>query len=882
VIAEPTLEHYVYYLRRVEGDTHKAIQERCAAFEGELRALLAHLECLSGQAILTWEWPQEGEDRRISQFVVRTDWLENPATGRLCFVAACVYGDVYWIQVGYGQRGQAGPESFASLRDNAWQPSIMEHLLGSSVYLCGIVANKRDELAAQALAAYTGDSLGSIVSTCLTDDRARLFGSPQQPYVAALFYPNAECEAWAGEAFLNNIVPRLDLYRHKADRQLAWCEENLPVLSEQEQELRDVSGQLSEASPAAVPASGVELLRQFIQLYQVYDGNVGMLTDRQTTVGISLHNLGVVLGELGPLPKDHLLSAAHDCLWERHEQLEANLERADRTRQQVEETISTLKAELELDHLASLQAEPAETGLIERGRFPGALPPFEAEMHSPQIEINPSQEISLPGPEMNLLQQIYRGYAQVAVKKEFGGGYSGTRVLLTLPARASGRSTALRVAKLGPALELRRERDNYRQYVGDSLPYCAAPVEWDRYYEQDNQAGLSYLFVGGGALGETMDLEEYYIEAVSSRAVDRVVRTLDYLLDKELGQRWYIEYDTLDCPFAAEYGRHLVEHLRLKLRPGFPDALWPVGQPPRPADGYQQIKVDAVPREYAVIQPGTSLLVEGLVVRKIKHSVIKLQDPDGQGIVVRVELEPESDTVQGLKLGDRVGARGEVVYNRRGRMEGLVRAAFPNLVPAVGSEHVTLPGVPGTYLNPLEVYPCVLSKRLKNSRESCVHGDLHLRNVLVDAFGIGRLIDFARVEIRHNLFDFVKLETYVRVAGLAGVDVHFSLNDYVRFEEALAAATLGEDGVACPDNSHLRSAYQVILAIRDIAQKYMGREPDFKCEYFPALFLYCLAVIKYYQKDTPKPTRLAFATACVLGQYVLGDDDHACLSAQPP
>ena len=285
MIAEPTLEHYVYYLRRVEGDTHKAIQEHCAAFEGELRALLAHLECLSGQAIPTREWPQERTDHRISQFVVRTDWLENPATGRLCFVAACEYGDVYWIQVGYAQRGQAGPESFASLRDDVWQPSIVEHLLGSSVYLCGIVADQRDELATQALAAYTGDSLSPIVSTCLSDDRARLFGSPQQPYAAALFYPDAECEAWAGEAILNNVVPRLELYRHKADRQIGWCEENLAVLSEQEEELHDLLRQLSGAPPADTSASGMELLRQLVQRYRAYDGNgsrPGTRTRRRT------------------------------------------------------------------------------------------------------------------------------------------------------------------------------------------------------------------------------------------------------------------------------------------------------------------------------------------------------------------------------------------------------------------------------------------------------------------------------------------------------------------------------------------------------------------------------------------------------------------------
>ena len=59
LIAEPTLEQYIYYLRRAVGDDTKAVQERREAFEGELRGILAHLEHLSGQSIPALEWPQE-------------------------------------------------------------------------------------------------------------------------------------------------------------------------------------------------------------------------------------------------------------------------------------------------------------------------------------------------------------------------------------------------------------------------------------------------------------------------------------------------------------------------------------------------------------------------------------------------------------------------------------------------------------------------------------------------------------------------------------------------------------------------------------------------------------------------------------------------------
>jgi hypothetical protein len=256
-----------------------------------------------------------------------------------------------------------------------------------------------------------------------------------------------------------------------------------------------------------------------------------------------------------------------------------------------------------------------------------------------------------------------------------------------------------------------------------------------------------------------------------------------------------------------------------------------------------------------------------MVVTRVKHGEVKLQDLGGQGTVVRVEFAPESGAARGLEIGDRAGVRGQVLYNRRGRMEQIIRDAFPGLTPGPHEASIALPGIPGKHANPLKIYPQILSSILKG-RRSCVHGDLHLRNVLVDEWGRAWLIDFARVEKRHNLFDFIKLETYVRLRALAHDDLTFSLDEYVQFEEALAATILGEGGTTCPDNDHLQFAYKVILAIRDIARKYMGREPDFRKEFFPALFLYCLAMIKYYQEDSPRPTRLAYATATVLGRYL--------------
>lgn len=874
MIAEPTLEHFVYYLRRVEGDTTKAARERRAAFERELGALIDHLEHLSGQAVPTWEWPQEIQDRRVSQRIKRVDWLDNPKTRRSYFVEARTYGDVYWLQVGYYQEEESDPSVFVGLRDEMWHPSAEEHLLGDSIYLCGIVANEVETLAARTLESYAGDS-NPMLSTLLADGRTSLHTTSEQPHLTVIFYPDAKHEEEVSQAFLNDVALRLELYKHKVDRQLAWCEENLRILSEQEQALRDLLEKVDGA-----PQGSAQFLERLTQLYRVFSGNVGMLTERQMTVGINLGNLDAVLEELTPLGEDRLPSAARARLRGRQAQLEADLAFADHSRQQAERTIGALTTELALERpIGTLRTQGGATP-IEWTGWPGAPPLIESEIealtpHSkpsqsviyPRIEVPPGVVRRLTAGDKTLLQQVYRGYTRVLVEKEFGGGFGGARVLRILPITPSGRSSARKVTKIGPATELRRERDNYVRYVEDHLPFCAARVEWARYHEQDDQSGLNYISVGGGSLGEVVDLEEYYL-GVSPDSVGQIVKTLGDLLDRELGQNWYDQNDPLHCFFAAEYSRHMIGHLRLRLRQGSSDALWPVDQPPHEAEGYQCIEVEDIPYEYETKEAGELLSIKGMVVKKIKHGEVKLQDSTDQGIVVRVEFDPESDIVDGLELGSTVGVRGEVVYNRRGRMAWIVSSVFPELSPKVDEECIELPGVAGTYPNPLGVYPNKLG-RILEGKKSYIHGDLNLRNVLVDESGKGWLIDFAKVETRHNLFDFIKLETYVRLMELGRDGYSLSLGDYIQFEEALTHATLRRKGdVSCPGNAQLQVAYHIILAIRSIAQKYMGREPDFGNEYFPALFLYCLAVMKYYQKTQPRPTRLVFSTACVLGKYL--------------
>lgn len=365
-------------------------------------------------------------------------------------------------------------------------------------------------------------------------------------------------------------------------------------------------------------------------------------------------------------------------------------------------------------------------------------------------ELSKASNIHLTETERESIQNVHKGYQKIILEKEFGGGFSGTRVFLVLPVRFNGVADARVVTKTGPAEALRREKENYDHYAGRALPFNAAQVR--ECYEQGDQAALNYVFAGGAALGKTMSLEDYY----HAQTAEMVNKTLDILLDKVLGEAWYGQTQPFNGLFREEYGRHLPSHEKL---------------------------------------------------------------------------------------------------------EEIVKAIYPRL-SLVDGKYIQIQGVNETYLDPLKIYSILLERSLK-SRRSFVHGDLHVRNVLVDESGGGWLIDFAKVRERHNLFDFIKLETYIRLIALAQVSGAFSLNEYAQFERALNATTLGQDSTP-PANIELKKAYQVIQTIRRIARKYMGHKPDFKNEYFPALFLYGLSMLKYFPVNGPIPTQLMYMTSCAL------------------
>jgi Tfp pilus assembly protein PilF len=142
------------------------------------------------------------------------------------------------------------------------------------------------------------------------------------------------------------------------------------------------------------------------------------------------------------------------------------------------------------------------------------------------------------------------------------------------------------------------------------------------------------------------------------------------------------------------------------------------------------------------------------------------------------------------------------------------------------------------------------------------------------------LIDFGRVREGHTLFDFIKLETYLRLDVLSKAP-GFALTEYVRFEEALADATrYGLQKAGVPTNRELLKAFRVIWATRRLAGRFHPQETLAET-YFRCLLLYNLAVLKYAreaalvqdgdakeQVHQLRAAQLCFIAAAVQGRWL--------------
>ena len=161
-------------------------------------------------------------------------------------------------------------------------------------------------------------------------------------------------------------------------------------------------------------------------------------------------------------------------------------------------------------------------------------------------------------------------------------------------------------------------------------------------------------------------------------------------------------------------------------------------------------------------------------------------------------------------------------------------------------EYIDLPHGMGRSLNPLHFVEHVLPGRLEEKwsvYEGSVHGDLNLRNVLMDEGKNLWLIDFAMTGYSHILRDIAKLEAVLKME-MVPVPTEDRLFSLLELEKIfLSPRGLGEipevpEGTWDPE---VMKAFQVVSRLRRYADSITLLDDDIR-QYWLALLYYTLAV----------------------------------------
>jgi len=293
----------------------------------------------------------------------------------------------------------------------------------------------------------------------------------------------------------------------------------------------------------------------------------------------------------------------------------------------------------------------------------------------------------------------------------------------------------------------------------------------------------------------------------------------------------------------------------------------------REANNYRRIKPFLGGHRLAVLEGETySCQIGGLLYR-----LIGAQEWESIRTFGKVFLDEDTETV--IDLLERffrqtfgglfADARRETINLTATYAEGLhltpqkLRTALEGFHPeALNDPCVRFKELKGDYINPVMwALPGDDFRRFEVVSGRCLcHGDLHGRNILVDADGHFWLIDFARAAESHALRDFAELETDIKFNLLPVVDSEVLLP----LEQALLAPADFRE--ASPEtslaNGQLDHTYKVVSALRRIASELIDLEGDMR-EYYQALFLHTLNIMRLRHISAEKKEHALLAAALI-------------------
>lgn len=462
--------------------------------------------------------------------------------------------------------------------------------------------------------------------------------------------------------------------------------------------------------------------------------------------------------------------------------------------------------------------------------------------------------LSVPSEAEAVLKIMFADCQRVVIIREFGAGFSGSRIFLVRPI-VDERTARLRtVVKLGSISLIEKEWQAYQGCIRDRLP-DAAQIQGNPVFPRGSGwGGIRYSLQGSGGTFEIQSLHSYLRQAD--------VEDINFILGrlfKRLEQILQQSSSAFEFYLQASYDRILP--INYLIEPTVTSGEAPTTLSPETV--FDQ-----------PLKSGDLVRVEGFIITKVdpKYKSVTLNLPGSSSPTsYQLRLKP-IETIGADRLGQVMNpVEGVVIETRQDKLEAEVRRALGPTFDLV-AETVSWSDSPA-FPNPLTIWPIILNE-VRDIKVACIHGDLNMENILVDPKTRDvSLIDFAEACQDHVLHDFLRLETEVVTKIIPEILHQHSLpaEAISAFYQQLHIAVSQPSQAATPSNRALERPWVILLSIREIAKQYLRKYNDWT-EYYQGLMLYLLGALKFKNLDemdeapAPLPKQVAFwGAATVMG-----------------
>lgn len=491
--------------------------------------------------------------------------------------------------------------------------------------------------------------------------------------------------------------------------------------------------------------------------------------------------------------------------------------------------------------------------------------------------------------EQELLTKMFPLADKLEIIKEFTDGYSATRVLLCRPT-GDGRDALQAVIKMGERTLIEKEWQATQYHLLDQvLPNFVAVQSPPTYvYTKDGmcRGGLFYQQVGAGIF-HVENLSRYAISAT----IDDIWHVLKNRLLAQLDALWKATWEWTDLDVRASYDSLLP--VNFLAEPG----VVPHGMRSKPVILLDGLELCAAGADMPEIQQGGWIELENFEVTEInrKEHEVTLNLPrrnqkNAQSYRLRLNA-PE--LCKQIRVGERLPPTAcQVLQLRSAKLLALVRKSVDSAVD-LSQPSLSLPDVDDIWLpNPLLILPKLL-QRSQKAGFATIHGDLNLRNILVDIDARSTyIIDCASARCDHVLHDLLRLERDILTGPLTEVffQSELSFADIYTLLLSVHCAVQGdphEPGqFALPKELPpiLQKFYLMLVTIRRAAIPILNPDVLWK-EYYAGLTIHLLGSLKFKDFDNApsghQPKAIAFWSAAIITGFYEGMGSCENLSWQP-